>query len=212
MVCKVLLQERQCLVAADGKAGMLALKTDVQVSRPLGVIAAAAQTDAYNGEFFAVNAYLLVGNANAEGVSPGTVCEIRVCLKILKADLVKKVLEVCRSLFVSCRVGHITRCKAHRHRGRCKILTVIIRGIGKIRVAVSERAGVVRLHVVMSGIEHDCAGHCFIIVVRRQCRQRHERYDHQQRQRDANEFFHSSSSNYFIYLLCFHFPPQAARK
>lgn len=93
MVCKVLLQERQCLVAADGKAGMLALKTDVQVSRPLGVIAAAAQTDAYNGEFFAVNAYLLVGNANAEGVSPGTVREIRVCLKILKADLVKKSLR-----------------------------------------------------------------------------------------------------------------------
>ena len=82
MLCKIALQKVERLVAADGKACVLALETDVQVARPLGVVAAAAQADGDDCVLLAVYAYLLIRDADAEGIAAGTGCEVRVCLEV----------------------------------------------------------------------------------------------------------------------------------
>ena len=82
VLCKIALQKVERLVAADGKACVLALETDVQVARPLGVVAAAAQADGDDCVLLAVYAYLLIRDADAEGIAAGTGCEVRVCLEV----------------------------------------------------------------------------------------------------------------------------------
>ena len=112
---KVSLKKRKRLFAADGKAGVLALEADVQIPCPLGVVAAAAQTDGDNGVLLAVYADLFVCDTNAEGIASGARGEVGVCLEVLKADLREEILEVCRAFPVSLGVGDVSGSKAHRH-------------------------------------------------------------------------------------------------
>ena len=82
---KVSLYKGKRLFAADGKAGVLAFKADIQIPCPLGVVAAAAQADSNDGVLLAVYADLLVSNAHAEGIASGARGEVGVCLEVLKA-------------------------------------------------------------------------------------------------------------------------------
>ena len=151
---------------------MLALKTDIQVACPLGIIAAATQSDTDDGILLAVYVYDLVCDAHAESISAGSFGKVLVRFKILEAYLIKEIDEVCRPLLVPCGVGNITRRKAHCHGHGRKILPVVIACLSKILVTIGKRAGVIRFRIVMSGIEHDCAGYRLILVSRRKNRQR----------------------------------------
>ena len=64
--------------------------------------------------------------------------------------------------------------KAHCHGNRGEILPVLIRSFGKVTVTVGKRTRVIRLHVIMSGIEHDGACDGIVAVIRR--KHRHWRY------------------------------------
>lgn len=110
---------------------MVALKADIQVACPLGIIAAATQSDTDDGVLLAVYVYDLVCDANAEGVPAGSFGIVPVRLEILKAYLIKEIDEVCRPLLVPCGVGNITRRKAHCHGHGRKILPVVIACLSK---------------------------------------------------------------------------------
>ena len=174
VLCKVGLKKRKRLFAADGKAGVLAIEADVQIPCPLGIVAAAAQTDGDNGVLLAVYADLLVSNAHAEGVAAGARGEVGIRLEVLKTDLIEEIFEICRAFPVSLGVGDVSGGKAHCHGNRGEILPVLIRSFGKVTVTVGKRTRVIRLHVIMSRVEHDGACDGIVAVIRR--KHRHWRY------------------------------------
>ena len=143
---------------------MVTLKSDIQIACPLGIITAAAQADADNSALFAVYVELLVCDTYTESVSAGSFGKVLIGFKILKADLIKEIDQICRAFLVPGRICDIARCKAHRHGNGCKVLPVGITRSGKILIAVGERTRVVRLHVIMSGIKHDTAGDSIILI------------------------------------------------
>ena len=204
MLCKVGLKKRKRLFAADGKAGVLAIEADVQIPCPLGIVAAAAQTDGDNGVLLAVYADLFVCDTNAEGVAAGARGEVGIRLEVLKADLREEILEICRAFFVPLGVGDVSGGKAHRHCHGGKVLPVLIRSFGKVTVTVGKRTRVIRLHVIMSGIEHDGACDGIVAVIRRE--RRHWRYRDEQHeyQHDAECSFHFSSSILYFFFLFFY--------
>ena len=153
---------------------MLAFKADIQVPCPLGVIAAAAQADSNDGVLLAVYADLFVGDAHAEGVASRTIREVGIRLEVLKADLIEEIFEICRAFPVSLGVGDVSGGKAHCHGNRGEILPVLIRSFGKVTVTVGKRTRVIRLHVIMSRVEHDGACDGIVAVIRR--KHRHWRY------------------------------------
>ena len=204
MLGKVSLYKGKRLFAADGKAGVLAFKADIQVPCPLGVVAAAAQADSNDGVLLAVYADLFVCDTNAEGVASRTIREVGIRLEVLKTDLREEILEVCRAFPVSLGVGDVSGSKAHRHCRGGKVLPVQIRGVGKIPVAVGKRTRVIRLHVVMPGIEHDGACDGIVAVIRRERRHGHYRDEQHEYQHDAECSFHFSSSILYFFFLFFY--------
>ena len=191
---KVSLYKGKRLFAADGKAGVLALEADVQIPCPLGVVTAAAQADSNDGVLLAVYADLFVCDTNAEGVASRTIREVGIRLEVLKTDLLEEIFEICRAFFVPLGVGDVSGGKAHCHGNRGEILPVLIRSFGKVTVTVGKRTRVIRLHVIMSCIEHDGACDGIVAVIRR--KHRHWRYRDEQHeyQHDAECSFHFSSS------------------
>lgn len=201
---KVSLYKGKRLFAADGKAGVLAIEADVQIPCPLGIVAAAAQANGNDSVLLAVYADLLVCDTNAEGVASRTIREVGIRLEVLKTDLLEEILEVCRAFPVSLGVGDVSGGKAHRHCRGGKVLPVLIRSFGKVTVTVGKRTRVIRLHVVMSGIEHDGACDGIVAVIRR--KHRHWRYRDEQHeyQHDAECSFHFSSSILYFFFLFFY--------
>ena len=194
------------LIAAHGEACVLAGGTEACVAAPLGVVVVAAHADGDEGVLAAVVADGLAGAVDTDGVGLGRLGHPLVGADVFKAALLGKRDEVavarCQLILIfgilagKCREG-----EAQRHLR--EILPVRVAALGEQLVAVGKgRRVVMGIHSVTGGVAHRDG---LAVARARRGRSRHERYDQNQTQQQADDaFFHVFSSQFCSFVFQIH--------